>query len=99
MLRPPSSSFFPYTSLFRSGRDVCRHRNIALGPHQHQFVGRIVIAGIDGDLDTAYELMLMGDRKSTRLNSSHVIIAYAGFGLKKKNLRRLYDKYAASCAP
>src|SRR6266511_3361887 len=61
--RPPRSTLFPYTTLFRSMR-----RNRPRGPgHQRAF-------GVD----------VAGDRKSTRLNSSHVKISYAVFCLKKK---------------
>src|SRR5947209_17300783 len=68
--RPPRSTLFPYTTLFRSiGRTV--HR-AALDPAARQPHGepeRVVIAA---------------DRKSTRLNSSHANISYAVFCLKKK---------------
>src|SRR6266581_7028300 len=62
--RPPRSTLFPYTTLFRSPR----------GHHAE---------GHRGDLDPAAEPP--GDRKSTRLNSSHPSISYAVFCLKKKN--------------
>src|SRR5207253_8143096 len=65
--RPPRSTLFPYTTLFRSQRqlfllccDALDDRNRAHGERE-------------------------GDRKSTRLNSSHVAISYAVFCLKKKN--------------
>src|ERR1041385_9290912 len=60
--RPPRSTLFPYTTLFRS--DTCRFQ-VRVEGHE---------------LDWATE----GDRKSTRLNSSHGYIAYAVFCLKKK---------------
>src|SRR5436309_3963311 len=65
--RPPRSTLFPYTTLFRSpyaSRLVVRCRGLL----RHRAAG-----GCDGD------------RKSTRLNSSHVKISYAVFCLKKKN--------------
>src|ERR1039457_7434357 len=62
--RPPRSTLFPYTTLFRSG----------LPDH-----GR----GCGG----AGRLAAHTDRKSTRLNSSHLVISYAVFCLKKKNSR------------
>src|SRR5256885_8316660 len=66
--RPPRSTLFPYTTLFRSAAPVPgaqlaqEPRDLAVGPHP----GRGV------------------DRKSTRLNSSHLVISYAVFCLKKK---------------
>src|SRR3712207_7911155 len=86
--RPPRSTLFPYTTLFRSG---------GVGRGQHQFPGEEEEgAGDRGDVDEAAEVRLgpaaarhadqpEGDRKSTRLNSSHANISYAVFCLKKKN--------------
>src|SRR5258708_15853337 len=80
--RPPRSTLFPYTTLFRSpvGRLAARGRaGLRAGvllemsfPEPHRELGRLHARG-------------MGDRKSTRLNSSHQIISYAVFCLKKKN--------------
>src|SRR5688572_33213876 len=70
--RPPRSTLFPYTTLFRSSQLSCEGRDPRHG------VGRL---GID-DLDRTGEARL--DRKSTRLNSSHSQISYAVFCLKKK---------------
>src|SRR3989475_8077129 len=68
--RPPRSTLFPYTTLFRS-HDVGR-----------------APAALLGDLvaDRLLALVLVGDRKSTRLNSSHSQISYAVFCLKKKKV-------------
>src|SRR2546428_8362925 len=85
--RPPRSTLFPYTTLFRSQRvDVVdRHRNaeagdvwraVAIGVHVHR-TRTAAHPGI-GSADVR-------DRKSTRLNSSHDQISYAVFCLKKKN--------------
>src|SRR2546427_4715197 len=63
--RPPRSTLFPYTTLFRSA---------ALG----------VFDGLTAWFTPAVRPFLMGDRKSTRLNSSHSQISYAVFCLKKK---------------
>src|SRR5260221_3398968 len=63
--RPPRSTLFPYTTLFRS-----------------QFVGPAF--GIDAERRLLGAVQLMPDRKSTRLNSSHTVISYAVFCLKKK---------------
>src|SRR2546422_7097568 len=68
--RPPRSTLFPYTTLFRSGPEDAVHLLHCIG-------GR----GIDGFGDVGHGL----DRKSTRLNSSHGYISYAVFCLKKKN--------------
>src|SRR5690348_18220314 len=66
--RPPRSTLFPYTTLFRSGGELLP---VALGG-----------GGAGGGLgDLVAEV---GDRKSTRLNSSHPSISYAVFCLKKK---------------
>src|SRR5258708_11249362 len=66
--RPPRSTLFPYTTLFRSSR---RRRFLELWSKRGL---------LDRSLDPPYR----GDRKSTRLNSSHQIISYAVFCLKKK---------------
>src|SRR5207302_10979817 len=84
---PPISTLFPYTTLFRSvrhervadgGREL--HEPRAAGLHRHPLghVARVERPGVD-------HLRAVGvDRKSTRLNSSHVKISYAVFCLKKK---------------
>src|SRR2546422_1625456 len=82
--RPPRSTLFPYTTLFRSPlerRTGARCRDSGrLGPggpvERMRFMRRI--GGV------AVALALFGDRKSTRLNSSHGYISYAVFCLKKK---------------
>src|SRR5215469_18194536 len=71
--RPPRSTLFPYTTLFRS-----RHHQLRSGVHRT--VGGT--EGADGRDSTTRECQR--DRKSTRLNSSHVEISYAVFCLKKK---------------
>src|SRR5256885_13036860 len=85
--RPPRSTLFPYTTLFRSTsarsrRPVQNHlmeiRNEIL---RHRYNDLHVFSG-DG---AAEPLPDDGDRKSTRLNSSHLVISYAVFCLKKKN--------------
>src|SRR3712207_7197592 len=91
--RPPRSTLFPYTTLFRSravaaddldlddagrqadrGLDRVRQALAHLGPHDE---------AVHDDRDVVLEL-LVEDRKSTRLNSSHANISYAVFCLKKK---------------
>src|SRR3712207_7445515 len=84
--RPPRSTLFPYTTLFRSvvARPVDEDRRRAVHPAAHAAVEvlgdplrvpAVVHRGVEG---------LEGDRKSTRLNSSHANISYAVFCLKKK---------------
>src|SRR5256885_3973026 len=68
--RPPRSTLFPYTTLFRSVR-----RRDVVG-----FVAR----SLRRATDVSDDLPLRSDRKSTRLNSSHLVISYAVFCLKKK---------------
>src|SRR3712207_8275881 len=86
--RPPRSTLFPYTTLFRSDRDgdaearreraqarradVCSGAGEAAGPGGRRRSVRL-------------------DRKSTRLNSSHANISYAVFCLKKKKTNTMYD--------
>src|SRR5258707_6621488 len=91
--RPPRSTLFPYTTLFRSkrpdgqrhvdtgGRELSRHTRIPL-LHQperarHRHHQRA---------KRVYVLVRVADRKSTRLNSSHANISYAVFCLNTKNL-------------
>src|SRR5258708_10868476 len=73
--RPPRSTLFPYTTLFRSVAD--EQRVVLLATAQH----------LNGAADLAFaadQRIDLADRKSTRLNSSHQIISYAVFCLKKK---------------
>src|SRR3712207_9057579 len=88
--RPPRSTLFPYTTLFRSGgaRRVEHHLEVAVavvGAHVGLAaeLGDVVLGFGDGDLGGG-ELCGGPDRKSTRLNSSHANISYAVFCLKKK---------------
>src|SRR3712207_7389226 len=80
--RPPRSTLFPYTTLFRSGIGA-RQRRAADRDHVRRrrrvARGRPAVAGA-GEVADAGQ-----DRKSTRLNSSHANISYAVFCLKKKN--------------
>src|SRR5438094_7768246 len=70
--RPPRSTLFPYTTLFRSGKD--RRTAGIVNDIYHHTIGVLGNAGA------------FGDRKSTRLNSSHRTISYAVFCLKKKKI-------------
>src|SRR5437870_8922947 len=75
--RPPRSTLFPYTTLFRSTVPDILSRKSHLSTEQGQTHSRITCL-------TAYDYPTARDRKSTRLNSSHVAISYAVFCLKKK---------------
>src|SRR5258705_8306082 len=76
--RPPRSTLFPYTTLFRSRRPVV-DVEVVFGLIR----GILPRRGIDR-VGTPGRIRLQRDRKSTRLNSSHLGISYAGFCLKKK---------------
>src|SRR3712207_8186915 len=92
--RPPRSTLFPYTTLFRSdflGPDVAQLHHVAEA-QTARVLGRLLVREFE---DRRLEigrllieaLLLRSDRKSTRLNSSHANISYAVFCLKKKNGR------------
>src|SRR3712207_6879656 len=80
--RPPRSTLFPYTTLFRSPHEGREYGSPTDNPRT---ISRRILeatAGrVDVDLVTGLE-----DRKSTRLNSSHANISYAVFCLKKKKI-------------
>src|SRR3712207_7434846 len=88
--RPPRSTLFPYTTLFRS-RDVFQNRQRLFDRRVEQLGDGLALV-LDGQrlavvaraaADVAEDVHV--DRKSTRLNSSHANISYAVFCLKKKN--------------
>src|SRR5256885_3980658 len=98
--RPPRSTLFPYTTLFRSPQDLLQldgeavlRRPLLLfdvgGELLQEDVGdEVVDGGVLGRVAPPrlrHRLQHVGDRKSTRLNSSHLVISYAVFCLKKKN--------------
>src|SRR3712207_9058666 len=80
--RPPRSTLFPYTTLFRS-------QSLGVGPFGIRLpvMMGVTFAAVSPMVAMAGDpnLGLLGDRKSTRLNSSHANISYAVFCLKKKN--------------
>src|SRR5690606_41594072 len=87
--RPPFSSLFPYTTLFRSSLS-----SLSVSDEDRDAAGERLDARktlvrsevtLEGSTKTAVAAYLTRDRKSTRLNSSHVKISYAVFCLKKKN--------------
>src|SRR3712207_8158562 len=88
--RPPRSTLFPYTTLFRSrarnssGRRTTWRRPWARSPHPEQggdHLQRVTHHEVQPEDEQGHEQQ---DRKSTRLNSSHANISYAVFCLKKK---------------
>src|SRR2546426_7073123 len=90
--RPPRSTLFPYTTLFRSQRQprLCHHRQCGHRSLLESDVG-LHLGGILDALPlkefchrSKLKKAPMADRKSTRLNSSHLVISYAVFCLKKK---------------
>src|SRR3989442_11595788 len=86
--RPPRSTLFPYTTLFRSVASLAleRPKILDLGCGNGWFSQELSRFGLVTGVDLSAEAIAMAeaDRKSTRLNSSHVRISYAVFCLKKK---------------
>src|SRR5437868_12833578 len=91
--RPPTSTLFPYTTLFRSGSAPAAPPVPGGDPPGGRGAGRGGRPGPDHRAPAR-----RGDRKSTRLNSSHVSISYAVFCLKKKKkkdlVRVVYNYYS-----
>src|SRR5689334_23938407 len=91
--RPPRSTLFPYTTLFRSHADGEHAANLAgeagTAPDFSPSVAReqILISFVERGAVLQGSVDVGIDRKSTRLNSSHSSISYAVFCLKKKNFR------------
>src|SRR5256885_11261383 len=79
--RPPRSTLFPYTTLFRS---LLRFQPLGNVADHGQARRPTIESEIEGD-DFDVDLLPVLDRKSTRLNSSHLVISYAVFCLKTKN--------------
>src|SRR5437899_7423159 len=77
--RPPRSTLFPYTTLFRSAEEIRKHTQ------DFEVELLDLVAGKDG-VGVALQ-----DRKSTRLNSSHLGISYAVFCLKKKKKKKITE--------
>src|SRR5688572_30953588 len=93
--RPPRSTLFPYTTLFRSGAAISikigsgffwdADGNIVTNAHVVRGAKEIAVWLASGQQARAEVVGSAPDRKSTRLNSSHSQISYAVFCLKKKN--------------
>src|SRR3712207_6902775 len=89
--RPPRSTLFPYTTLFRSqARGPVRQVDAVGDRRLRRPLGRELerLPSQRRGIEDAARRVRLGDRKSTRLNSSHANISYAVFCLKKKNKRR-----------
>src|SRR5256885_11072945 len=93
--RPPRSTLFPYTTLFRSREEVLQYIYQKYGRERAGIVAEVITyrprsavrdvgKALGLSLDAVDRLAKTLDRKSTRLNSSHLVISYAGFCLKKK---------------
>src|SRR5437588_9419852 len=90
--RPPRSTLFPYTTLFRSRTKLrrryqhrrCRRANIGTNVERHN---RNWVGQRQSDRQQ-FRWKYRKDRKSTRLNSSHTVISYAVFCLKKKKKKK-----------
>src|SRR2546426_2645293 len=80
--RPPRSTLFPYTTLFRSRQS----RAQLVQSEKLASIGQMAAAVAHG-LRNPQASLRAADRKSTRLNSSHLVISYAVFCLKKKKIR------------
>src|SRR5256885_7033308 len=91
--RPPRSTLFPYTTLFRStfvfnlGKYQIAERGIKVSTDTSESAH--LWKAFSEYSESKTQLVLTSDRKSTRLNSSHLVISYAVFCLKKKNNKQL----------
>src|SRR5438034_4435632 len=81
--RPPRSTLFPYTTLFRSR---CTGKDAA-------FLTNVSHPAVANRFRMLRNLIYLADRKSTRLNSSHTVISYAVFCLKKKKKEKKKYKH------
>src|SRR3712207_8524075 len=89
--RPPRSTLFPYTTLFRSAAGVAHGspRRMAPDPNRLGFESEYCCAPAEPEYSSEATVR---DRKSTRLNSSHANISYAVFCLKKKKIKNKRNK-------
>src|SRR2546426_4259617 len=92
--RPPRSTLFPYTTLFRSQTAVAaasaKNANVGIStPALISYADGFRISYQLGDRVADQAAQTAGDRKSTRLNSSHLVISYAVFCLKKKKINEI----------
>src|SRR5258708_11036062 len=98
--RPPRSTLFPYTTLFRSDKSrysssdkIWRGCNLRSSERAKSRMDS------SWEISLAQESLRLADRKSTRLNSSHQIISYAVFCLKKKKIYKIgaYNDHVQFC--
>src|SRR5258705_5799803 len=98
--RPPRSTLFPYTTLFRSGITIVSPGTgytsaptVAIGGPGSGFTVVVTAADASGNPVPSFNgNVTLRDRKSTRLNSSHLGISYAVFCLKKKKTKLSYNR-------
>src|SRR2546426_3710623 len=83
--RPPRSTLFPYTTLFRSRMRISTYLRVQFDQPSFRIEDRSEHAWIE------VARLRPRDRKSTRLNSSHLVISYAVFCLKKKKIQEYSD--------
>src|SRR5256885_8001881 len=96
--RPPRSTLFPYTTLFRSVGS--RVQDVPIDEQIRKLCGgngefRMAVEGVRNTLERMK--FHWEDRKSTRLNSSHLVISYAVFCLKKKNNLHALSNHGPDC--
>src|SRR5438132_2342328 len=88
--RPPIYTLFPYTTLFRSQKAMVPARGeYRASPSR---LVRVLILDAPINLGNSGQVATEKDRKSTRLNSSHTVISYAVFCLKKKKKMLIYNR-------
>src|SRR5256885_3709128 len=107
--RPPRSTLFPYTTLFRSNGMIFDPNSTRLVngiPVRDAFVGNVIPASLRSNVANQLSALMVhpdrpgtSDRKSTRLNSSHLVISYAVFCLKKKPATTAPNAPATTVAP
>src|SRR5258707_1901686 len=99
--RPPRSTLFPYTTLFRSRTAATGSGSTTGGTVSGGLTWYVGVTGAEGRMPSStinplnygiFQQNGTGDRKSTRLNSSHANISYAVFCLKKKTKRAHSDR-------
>src|SRR5260221_1097970 len=81
--RPPRSTLFPYTTLFRS---AAAGAIVTIGRNGEVVIHRGLLREAEAKALRTLEKLRQGDRKSTRLNSSHTVTSFAVFSLKKNKI-------------
>src|SRR3712207_8631917 len=98
--RPPRSTLFPYTTLFRSQKAWQRLvGDVGVRPGRRDLLERLDARAELAQLLVVHDLPHLRDRKSTRLNSSHANISYAVFCLKKKKSQRIFSSFSCNGLP